>query len=226
MRRIAGVLIRPRATLAELVKRPAWVDTWFAILIIWTLCGVALLVTDVGRQAVIDERVRVIETVGGTVGDDAYAALLAKPPWWVYLTSGSRLLLTPEFTLFAALLILGVARLEGTRASLRQALAIAVHASVVLVVGQLIATPIHYVRESLTSPVNLAAILPLMEEGTWAARLFGTLDLFALWWAALVALGLAALTGRRPGRYAWPLLGIFFGFAAVVAAVIAVIGGA
>jgi hypothetical protein len=225
-RRIAGVLTHPRATLAELVKQPAWVDTWFAILIVWALCGVALLSTDVGQQALIDERVRVIETVGGTVSDDAYAAWQANPPWWVYLTSGSRLLLTPAVTLVAALLIAGVARLDGTRTSLRQALAITVHASVVLVIGQLFATPIHYVRESLTSPLNLARILPLMEEGTWPARLFGTIDLFALWWGALLALGLAILTGRRVGRYAGPIFALFFGFAAVVAAVIAFFGGA
>jgi len=225
-RRIAGVLTHPRATLAELVIRPAWVDTWFAILIVWALCGVALLSTEVGQQALIDERVRVIETIGGTVSDDAYAALLASPPWWVYLTSGGRLLLTPVVTVITALLIAGVARLDGTRATLRQALAITAHASVALAIGQLIATPIHYVRESLTSPLNLAAILPLMEEGTWPARLFGTIDVFALWWAALLALGLAVLTGRRVGRYAWPLFAVYFGFAAVVAVVIAYIGGA
>jgi len=226
MRRIAGVLIHPRDTLVELVKRPAWVDTWFAILIVWALCGAALLSTEVGQQALVDERVRVIETIGGAVSDNAYAALQSKPPWWVYLTSGGRLLLTPELTLLTALAIAGVARLDGTRASFRQALAITVHASVPLAVGQLIATPLHYVRESLTSPLNLAAILPLMEEGTWPARLFGTIDLFALWWGALLALGLAVLTGRRVERYAGPLFAIYFGFAAVVASVIAVIGGA
>jgi hypothetical protein len=225
-RRIAGVLIHPRATLAELVGQPTWVDTWFAILIVWALCGVALLSTDVGQQALIDERVRVIETVGGTVSDAAYVALQANPPWWVYLTSGGRLLLTPAVTLITALLIAGVARLDGARASVQQGLAIAVHASVALVVGQLIATPIHYVREAMTSPLNLAAVLPLMEQGTWPARLFGTIDLFALWWGALLALGLATLTGRPVGRYAGPIFALFFGFAAVVAAVIAYFGGA
>ena len=84
-----------------------------------------------------------------------------------------------------------------------QALAIVVHASVVLLVGQVIATPLHYVRESLTSPLNLAAVLPLMQDGTAPTRFAGTLDLFALWWAVL--LGIVVLTYKLapplPMRY-------------------------
>ena len=63
-----------------------------------------------------------------------------------------------------------------------QALAIVVHATVVLLIGQVIVTPLHYVRESLTSPLNLAAVLPLMDDGTLPARFFGSLDIFVLWW--------------------------------------------
>ena len=51
------------------------------------------------------------------------------------------------------------------------ALAITVHATVVLALQQIIATPVHYVYESLTSPTNLAGILRVFDEGTWPARL-------------------------------------------------------
>jgi len=208
------------------VTRPVWVDTWFVILVVWTLCGAWLLSTNVGQQALIDERVRVIETLGGTVSDQAYAALRATPPWWVYPTSGGRLLLTPIMTLLAAVAVTLAARADGTRATIWQGLAVAVHASVPLLIGQLIATPLHFVRESLTSPLNLATFLPLMDSGTLPALFFGTMDFFVLWWAGLLALGVAALTGRRARRYAWPLVAVYLGFAGVVAAVIAVVGGA
>jgi hypothetical protein len=84
-------------------------------------------------------------------------------------------------------------------------------------VGQLIATPLHYVRESLTSPLNLAAVLPLMEAGTAPTRFAGTLDLFALWWAVLLAMGLSVLTGRQTSRYLWSIAALYVVFAAVVA---------
>ena len=93
----------------------------------------------------------------------------------------------------------------------RQALSIVVHASVVLLLGQLVATPLHFVRESLTSPLNLAAVLPLMEDGTAPARFAGSLDLFALWWAALLAIGLSVLTRRRSMRYVWSIAAVYVG---------------
>jgi hypothetical protein len=179
--RIAGIILRPRATLAALVLAPAWLTTWLLILMTWAICGGWLLSTDVGRQALVDERVRVVEALGGVVTDAEYAALQARPPWWVYFTSGGRLLLFPITTLAVAALLWLVARTSAT-ATLTQALALAVHASVALAVGQVVATPLHYLRESLTSPLNLATVLPLMEQGTVASRFFGALDVFALWW--------------------------------------------
>jgi hypothetical protein len=226
IRRVAGIIFRPRAILAELVTRPVWMATWVFILIVWAAIGGWLLSTEIGQQALVDERVRVVETFGGEITDQAYEAMQTSPPWSVYVTSGGRLLLTPVATLAAAVGMWAIARRDGARARFEQALAIAVHTSVVLLVGQVIATPLHYVRESLTSPLNLAAVLPLMEEGSFQARMFGSLDLFALWWAGLLAAGTATLTGRRAGRYLKGILLGYAGLAAGVAALIAFMGGA
>jgi hypothetical protein len=225
IRRVAGIIISPRATLAGLVHRPVWVVTWLVILLVFTACGTWLLTTDVGQQALVDERVRVIETFGGRVDAAQYAALLARPPWWVYLSSGGRLLLTPAATLLAAGGIFVLARRDAQAVTFTQALAITVHASIVLALGQVIATPVHYIRESLTAPLNLAAVLPLMEEGTLAAKFFGSVDLFVMWWVALLAAGLSALTHQRVSRYARPLAAIYLAFAAVMTGIIALTGG-
>lgn len=219
------MVLRPRATLAAVVDRPAWVATWAVILVAWGLCGGWLLATDVGQQALVDERVRVVEGLGGSISDAEYAALQRNPPWWVYFASGGRALLAPPVTLAVALALAGAARSEGAKASWAQALSVAVHASVVLALGQLIATPFHYVRESLTSPLNLAAFLPLMEEGSVPSRFFGTVDVFSVWWAGLLAVGLSRLTSRRTSRYIWPILAVYLGFAAIVAVVTVVAGG-
>jgi hypothetical protein len=223
--RLAGVVLRPRTTFAELVRRPLWLDTWLVILILVAACAAILLGTEVGQQAVVDERVRVIETFGGAVDDAEYAALQHRPPFWIYVVSGTRMLLTPLVTLLAAGACWLAARAEGAPARFVQALSIVVHASVVLAIGQLIATPIHVLRESLTSPMNLAAVLPLVQEGTLAARFFGVVDLFAVWWLALIAIGLAALTGQPKRRYVMAFTTIYLVFAAIMAGVIAALGG-
>jgi len=222
MRRVAGVLWHPRSTMAEVVRHPAYITTWIALLAVVTICGAILLSTPVGQQALVDERVRVTEALGGRVDDAAYAALKANPPAMVYLTSGGRLLLMPPVTFFVAVGLVGLARLDGASMSLRTSLAIAVLATVVLAVQQVVATPLHYVRESLTSPTTLSGVMPMLEEGTWAARLFGSIDLFGLWWIWLLALGSSAATGRPAGRYLWRLGLAYVGIAAVVAGVFVV----
>ncbi|MFA5908207.1 MAG: YIP1 family protein [Vicinamibacterales bacterium] len=224
MRRMIGVLWHPRATMTEVVRRPAFVATWVALLAVLMVCAWALLSTGVGRQALVDERVRVIEALGGRVDDAAYAGLQANPPWLVYLTSGGRLLLTPAITLLVAAGLMALAALDGARVRYVVALAVTVHASVVLVLQQIVATPLHFVRESLTSPTNIAGVLRMLEEGSVPARLLGSIDVFGLWWVWLLAVGLAAATGRQARHYLWRLLAAYVGIAAVVAAVFAVLG--
>jgi len=211
--------------MVEVVRHPVFITTWVVILLAVGICGGLLLSTPVGQQSLVDERVRVTEAVGGRVDDAAYARLQANPPLTVYLTSGGRLLLTPPVTIVVAAGLLVLARLDGAALSFVTALAITVHATVVLALQQLIATPVHYAYESLTSPTNLAGILRLFDEGTWPARLFGTIDVFGLWWMWLLSLGLAAATARPASRYWWRLLAVYVGVAALVAAVFAVLGG-
>jgi hypothetical protein len=113
----------------------------------------------------------------------------------------------------------------GRRGSFAQALSLAVHASVAPAVGQIVATPLHYMRESLTTPLNLGTVLPLLDEGTLPARVLGSVDLFALWWLGLLAIGAASMT-RRPARgYLGRALVLYTGIAAALTVVQAVSGG-
>ncbi len=224
MRRVIGVLGHPRRTMTEVVSQPAFALAWVALLVVLAVCAFALLSTSVGRQALVDERVRVIEALGGRIDDAAYDALQASPPWLMYLTSGGRLLLTPEMTLLVAAGLMALAALDGVKVRYVVALAITVHASVVLALQQIVATPLHFVRESLTSPTTVAGMLPVLEEGSLPARWLGSIDIFGLWWVWLMAVGLAAATGRPARRYVVRLLVAYIGVAATVAVVFAVLG--
>ena len=106
MRRVTGVLMHPRSTMAEVVRHPVFLTTWVVVLLAVAVCGGLLLSTPVGQQALVDERVRVTEALGQRVDDAAYAGLLANPPLAVYLTSGGRLLLTPPMTLLVVMCVL------------------------------------------------------------------------------------------------------------------------
>jgi hypothetical protein len=88
-----------------------------------------------------------------------------------------------------------------------------------------VATPLHYLQESITSPTNLARVFPSFGDGTLPARLLGSIELFGLWWVWLLALGVAAATGRPARRYFGRLLVVYLGVAALLAAVMTVAGG-
>lgn len=224
MRRVSGVLWHPRQTMNDIVARPSFAVAWAFVLAVVAACAFALLSAAVGKQALVDEHVRVTEALGGRIDDAAYARLQANPPWLVYWTSGGRLLLTPEITLLVAAGLVGLARLDGVKVRYATALAVAVHATVVLALQQVIATPWHFVRESLTSPTNLSGLMPMLDEGSLPARWLGAVDVFGLWWVWLLAVGLAAATGRSAGRYTARLLLAYVGVAAIVAATFAVLG--
>ena len=223
MRRVTGVLLHPRATMAEVVRHPAFITTWVVVLLVAAVCAGLLLSTPIGQQLLVDERVRVTEAMGGRVDDASYARLQNDPPVSIYVTSGGRLLLTPPVTLAVAAGVMALAR-RHVRVTFVTALAITVHATVVLALQQVIATPLHYAYESLTNPTNLAGLVGVFDEGSWPARLLGTMDVFGLWWIWLLSLGLAAATGRPARRYIWKLLAVYIGVAAIVAAVFAVLG--
>jgi hypothetical protein len=208
-----------RAAQASVVKA---LTTWAVLLVTWAAAGAWLLATPVGRQALVDERVRTVEALNGRVDDATYDGWRASPPYWIYLTSGGRTLLFPVVTLaLAVALVLWLRPVAGFSGTLN----VVVHAGVVLVLQQLVATPLHYLRESLTSPFNLAAVLPFFDEGSVAARFFGTIELFGLWWVVLLAIGCAALTNRPPRSFVGPLLGLYGGIAAVIATAVALAGG-
>jgi hypothetical protein len=225
MSRVTGVLMHPRATMAEVVRHPVFITTWAVVLLAVLVCGGLLLSTPVGRQALVDERVRVTEALGRRVDDAEYARLQANPPHAIYFTSGGRLLLTPPVTLLVAAGLVALARLDGSSVSYGKALGIAVHATVVLALQQIVATPLHYAAESLTSPTNLAGVLRVFDEGTLAARLFGTIDVFGLWWLWLLSVGIGAAAGKPARRYAWRLLAVYVGVAAIVAGYFALMQG-
>jgi hypothetical protein len=208
-----------------LVAAPAFLSTWALLLTIWLAPATWLISSAVGRQALVDERVRQIEVLGGAVDDAEYAALQQSPPWLTYFVSGGRVLLAPPVTVLAACGLVALARLDRGAISLRAALAVSVHASTVLVLQELAATPLHYWTESIASPVTLASVLPGGGEGTWLARFLGVIGVFGLWWVGLLAVGVAAATKRPPRRYLIRLLAVYFGIAALIAAAIAVLGG-
>jgi hypothetical protein len=186
-----------------------------------------LLSTEIGQQAALDQQVSTLESFGMTITDERYAQMERAMEYASYTSAMTVSAALPLISLaIAGLLFVSFTAGLGGEASFRQVFSVVVHSSAVFVLQQLFVNPLNYVRESLSSPTNLNAFLPMLEEGTFIARLFGLIDLFYIWWIVVLAIGLGVLYRRPTFRIAMALFGTYLAIAVVVAIVIGVLGGA
>ena len=93
-----------------------------------------------------------------------------------------------------------------------------VHAGVILALGRLVAAPLVYARETTASATTLGSWFPGFDEASPIARFLGAIDLFTVWWAVVLGIGLAILSGRRARNVAVGLVSLYVGVALIAAA--------
>ncbi|MGE3842584.1 MAG: YIP1 family protein [Vicinamibacterales bacterium] len=197
--RAVGILVSPRSTFESVSAHPRW----FGLTVLTTsvVAGVlaVFLSTSVGRQALVDQRVDLLETFGRTVGDSEYEAMLRGV--------GTLALQQVALTAGALPLVgLGIAALAyvtlGSASTFGQILAVVAHSGVILILRAVVVTPMNFFRESLSSPLNLGVLFPALDEVGFLAFFLGTIDLFVVWWAVVLAIGLSVLYTRPWGWFA------------------------
>jgi hypothetical protein len=226
MSRLIGMLRSPRRTLAAVIQQPRSLDLAVLIVMICAACSVGFLMTRVGRLAALDQHVRQLESVGTVVTDQVYARLRDWERYRAIATAATILIGWPLTWAAIGMIIRAIGNGRHTAApTFAQVFTVLVHASSVFVVRAVVATPINYMRESLGGATSLAMILPGLGDATFAGRLFGAIDIFALWWAALVAIGLGMLYQTRAMAIARWLVGAYATGAAALALTQALRGG-
>jgi hypothetical protein len=219
------MLRSPRATLTSAIARPRSLDVAVLIVSISAACSAGFLMTRVGRTAALDQQVRQLESFGTIVDDATYAQLRRWVPYRPAISAAAVVIGWPLLwvTVAAALKMVGD-RLWGP-ATFAQVLTVIVHASGVLALRSVVAAPINYARESLGGATSLAMVMPAFAESTFPARLLGAVDIFVLWWVALVAMGLGILYRTRTLPIARWLLGAYGAGAVALALTQALRGG-
>jgi hypothetical protein len=224
--RVAGVLRRPRALFKTVIDRPRWADIVILTLAAMLACGVALMETAVGRQALVDQWERTATAFGRDLDDAEYARLQELSESGPAYAALNAVALGPAlaFGLAGAVYVVFTGVLGG-RGSYRQNLAVVAHAGVILGLRQVVAAPFAYARETLASPLTLTPFFPMLDEASPAARFFGVIDLFVVWWLVVVAIGVALLYGRPMRRTAVAFVGAYVGVAALLAIAMVLTGG-
>ena len=225
--RVAGVLTSPRATYADIAARPRWLGVMLVVMAATILPVAWLLQTEVGRRAGIDMQLQTLESFGRTVTDEEYRQMERMAPYAGYFAAASQIVAFPLVTLVIAGLVFAIFNAGlGADATFRQVFAVVAFSSVVTGLRTLFSTPLNYARESMSSPTNLAAALPVFEENTFGARLLGSIDLFLIWWIVSLAIGLGVLYKRRTAPIATTMLVVYGAIALTIAVVRSMLAGA
>ena len=224
--RLVGVLLTPRRTFGDIVRRPKWLGALIVVTLTMTGASGWLVSTEVGQQALLERQVSAMESFGVTVSDEMYEQLARGLGNAAYFTAGSVLVFIPIVTLTIAGVVWTVCYvLLGSRASFRSMYAVVTHVGVVNMLQQLFTVPLNYTRGVMSNPTTAAAFFPGLETGTFAQRLLSLIDLFIVWQLLLLAIGVAVLYRRRTGPIATTFYTLYALIAVGVAFTLSRIGG-
>jgi hypothetical protein len=226
VQRLVGMVRSPRATLAAAIADPKSFELALLIVVISAVCSAGFLTTRVGQLAALDQQVRQLESFGTVVTDDTYAELRRIVPFRPVMSAAIILAGWPILWLAGAGILQALGNRTGNgHATFAQVLTIIVHASAIFAVRAVIVAPINYARESIGGATSLSMVMPSFSESTFPARLLGAIDIFALWWVVLIAMGLSMLYQTRTLPIARWLFGVYAVGAVALALTQALRGG-
>jgi hypothetical protein len=224
--RFIGIITAPRDTFASVVASPKWLG----MLVLTTFivaAGTALpMTTEGGREAMLETQVRQMEAFGMEVNEQMYQRLRERSAIAPYTTAGGVIVMAPIMAAVLAGLLFAIFNAAmGGNATFKQVYAVVVHAGAIQALAQLFTGPLNYFRQTVTSATSLSVLLPMLPDGSFAARLAGMVDLFLLWWVFVLSIGLAVLFRRRTQPIALTLFGVYAVIALCAAAIMSRLGG-
>lgn len=218
--RFVGIITSPRDTFASVVARPKWLVMYLLTAIIMAIFAALPMTTDAGQQAVLDQQVSSMEAFGFDVSDQMYEQMRARTAFAAYQTAGSMLfIMIIWWAVLAGILWAVFNAAMGGDARYKQVLSVLIHSAVISALGQVFTGTINYFRGAVTSATSLSAILPIFEDDTFAGRLAGAIDLFAIWWIIVLAIGLGVLYRRKTQPIAITLFAVYAVIAIGIAAI-------
>jgi hypothetical protein len=224
---VRGVLTRPRATFEALAAAPRSADVLVLVFVAASAATALVLETDTGALALLDQLERTTSAFGARVDEARYAELQALSAHGTTYALATSMIGGPLVATGLSAALVWTLRGPAVRqVAYRQVLAMASHAGVILGLRQVVAAPLVYARETMASPLTLSLFLGLLDDASPLARFAGMIDLFVIWWVAVLAIGVSVLYQRSVLRVAAVFAGVYALLAGLIAVVMALVGGA
>jgi len=225
IQRLVGVIVSPGDTFRSVAAHPTWLGVLLVQLVVVGAAFAGFLSTDVGKAAYVDQSISSIESFGGTVSDQMYEGVRRQAEYAWMIQPATMLIFGPLVVAVVAGVLFGVFTVMGGESTYRHVFAVVAHAGVVTMLQPLLTLPLNYQQQSMSSATNLAVFLPTLEEGSFFGSLLGVMDLFYIWYAIVLAIGLAAVYRRRAAPIAGGLLAVLVVIGVAVATLKVALGG-
>lgn len=216
--RALGVIFSPRSTFEHVAADPKWLGALVLICVVMGVISFAFLGTEVGREAMLAKQLDTMEAFGVQITPELESQIEQGLDRGRYFSLFNGLFWAVMMLISAGVLFAVFNAALGGSATFKQVFAVTVYSSFVIVLQQLFTMPLAYARGSLDSATNLAVFLPMLDDSSFVARLLGTIDVFWIWWLAVLAIGMGVLYRRRTQPILTGLL-VVYGVIAVAIAV-------
>ena len=224
-RRAFGIIVSPRTTFDEAIRSPQWFGILALPFLVAAGSSAIVLETNVGQLALLDQWERTASAFGRTLNDTEYAVLADASRNGGAYAVVSTLVSGPLLAFALSALTFACFRTTASGVTFSQILSVVTHAGVILALRQVIAAAMTYATESLGNPITMGVFFRMLDEASPIARFFGIIDLFVVWWAMMLAIGMSALYRRPTRRVAGVFVGAYVTLAVVLTAVMAATGG-
>ncbi|MGH7455659.1 MAG: YIP1 family protein [bacterium] len=187
LERLIGVFVSPASTMQDIAARPSWIVP----LIIVTLVGAlgAFFLKDV----ILQTQLEAMEKRNMTAEQIEQARPTMEKVMNITVPL-IPLITTPLFYLIIAGLLMFVGNvILGGEAKFSSLFAITCWSGLISVLGSVINIPIMAKKMVMESATSLSSLLPSEENKTLLYHLFSQIDLFWIWWVAVIGFGVAAV---------------------------------
>lgn len=213
--RLARVFTSPGELFDALARRPAWAGALVAV-VAMAIVSVLLLPEEVLRTATERRSPPDAspEQIAGMVGTFRYviaATVALTVPIMAALTAGL-LLLIYNFLL-------------GGQATYQQLFSVTAHALLIWGVGQLVGLGLVSAAGDPDATLSLHLLAPFAEPGAFLHRFLQSVEVFGLWTAAVLGIGVSRIyPGRAPGAAVAVVVGLYLALQAIGALVAGLAG--
>lgn len=217
--RFVGVITSPRETFTAVAAKPRWLGMMVLVTVLMAVLVAGYQATAVGQQAFLDKAAEG-NAFSGPPSAEALKATEKIAGYMPYITAVSIVVIGPLVTLLMAGIAFAVfTAFGGGQATFKQVFAVCTHSGAIGVLGQLIVTPVNYMRGTMDSPMNLAVFFPMLDAGSFLAKALGSFELFRVWSVFALAIGLGVVYRKKTGPIAVTLFVVYAIIAVAIAAV-------